>query len=65
VRDLHAADIVASIDELRENERKKEGTIMQWRMKRELVGILVSESMETRERVTKAMLYYIGGSVQI
>jgi hypothetical protein len=29
VRDLHAADIVASIDELRENERKKEGTIMQ------------------------------------
>jgi hypothetical protein len=31
VRDLHAADIVASIDELRENERKKEGTIMQWR----------------------------------
>jgi hypothetical protein len=32
---------------------------------RELVGILVSESMETRERVTMAMLYYIGGSVQI
>jgi hypothetical protein len=29
VRDLHAADIVASIDELRENERKKEGIIMQ------------------------------------